>query len=290
MQALTSCFKVYYIKGQEAVTMSIAKEIREEQKKALSTMNTREKLAYFWEYYKIHTIAAIIIIAVVISLIRQYVTSKDIRFYAVLMDAVTTDSNSGLSEVWSEEFLEYAQIDAKEYDVYIDTSISIATNTDVQYLYANQQKLFALFASNSISAFVADTQTFEEYAQLEYFYDLKSLLSEEELNKYGPYLYYTDASTFGSVSDISFDDESSWEDPGNLIINHRDPSTMKQPVAVGVILSEDNKLADAGYYAYLRDAGYEYQGYPSDAVLGVPLMCEEPELVIRFLEYLQLGN
>lgn len=266
--------------------MSIAKEIREEQKKALSTMNTKEKLAYFWEYYKIHTIAAIVIIAVAFSLIKQYVTSKDIGFYAVLLDAITTDSNSGLSDVWSEEFLEYAQIDSREYDVYIDTSISISENTDAQYLYANQQKLFALFASNSISAFVAGTRAFEEYAQFEYFYDIESLLSGKELDKYRPYFYYTDASTFGNAGDISFDDESAWEDPGNLIIDHRDPSSMEQPVAVGVILTENNKIAEAGYYAYLREAGYEYQGYPSDVVLGIPLMCEEPELVIRFLEYI----
>lgn len=270
--------------------MSIAKEIREEQKKALSAMTTKEKLAYFWEYYKIHTLAAIMIIAMAVSLIKQYVTRKEMGFYAVLIDAITTDSNSGSNEIWSEEFLEYAHIDPGEYEVYIDTSISISGNTDVQYMYANQQKLFALLAAGSISAFVADTEIFEEYAQLEYFYDIESLLSEEELNKYGPYLYYTDASTFGNVGDISLDDESTWENPGDLIINHRDPSTMEQPVAVGVILTEDNKLADAGYYTYLRDAGYEYQGYPSDAVLGIPLVFQEPELVIQFLEYLQLGN
>lgn len=270
--------------------MSIAKEIREEQKKALRTMNTREKLAYFWEYYKIHTLAAIMLTAMVISLVKQYVTHKDMRFYAVLIDALITDSNSGLNEILSEEFLEYAQIDPGEYEVYFDTSISISENTDAQYLYVNQQKLFALLAAGSINAFIADTEIFEEYAQLEYFYDIESLLSGEELDKYGPYLYYTDASTFGKASDISLDDENTWEDPGNLVINHRDPSTMDKPVAVGVVLTEGNKIADAGYYTYLRQVGYEYQGYPSDAVLGIPLACKEPELVIRFLEYLQLGN
>ena len=270
--------------------MSVAKEIREEQKKALSTMSTKEKFAYFWEYYKIHTLAAIIIIAVVVSLIKQYVTSKDIGFYAVLIDAVTTDSNYGLNDRWSEEFLEYAQIDSGEYDVYIDTSVSMSESIDAQYVIANQQKLFAMLMSGNVSAFVAHTETFETYAQFDYFYDMESLLSEEELSKYSPYLYYTDAATFDDTSDIPSDTESEQADSGTLIINHRDPSAMEQPVAVGIILTEDNKIADAGYYAYLREGGYEYQGYPSDTVLGIPLTCKEPDLVIRFLEYIQLGN
>lgn len=253
-------------------------------------MSTKQKLEYFWEYYKIHTLAAIIIIAIAISLVKQIATSKDFGFYAVLIDAITTDSNYGLTEIWNEEFLEYAQIDPKEYEVYIDTSVTLSESIDTEYMIANQQRLFATLMAGNVSAFVADTETFEAYAQFEYFYDLESVMSEEDLKKYSPYFYYTDAATFDQDSDIPTDDVSTQEDPGNLIINHRDPSTMEQPVAVGIILTEDNKIADAGFYTYLREAGYEYQGYPSDVVLGIPLSFKEPALVIRFLEYLQLGN
>ena len=266
--------------------MSVAEEIREVQKKALGAMSTREKLAYFWEYYKIHTLAAVIIFAMVFGLVKQLITSKDMGFYAVLINAVTTDSSSELNKIWSDEFMEYAQIDPGEYEVSIDTSISISENVDMQYSMVNRQKLLAMLMAGSINAFIADTETFETYAQNDSFYDIESLMSQEELNKYGPYLYYTDASTFVNTGDIDFDDISVQEDPGNLTINHRDSSAMQQPTAIGIILTEDNKIADAGYYAYLKEGGYEYQGYPSDVVLGIPLACEEPELVIRFLEYI----
>lgn len=266
--------------------MSVAEEIREAQKKALSTMSARKKLAYFWEYYKIHTLAAIAIIAIVFSLVKQFVTNKDIGLYAVLVDAITTDSNFGLNEIWSEEFKEYTQIDPDKYEVSIDTSISISENADVQYSLVNQQKLFAMLTAGSISAFIADTETFETYAQNDTFYDIEPLLTEEGMNKYGPYLYYTDASTLGSTNDILSDNGSAQEEPSNLMINHRDPSAMKQPVAVGVILTEGNKIAEAGYYAYLRKGGYEYQGYPSDVILGIPVTNKDPEFAIRFLEYI----
>lgn len=249
-------------------------------------MSTKQKLAYFWEYYKIHTLAAIIIIAVAISLIKQVVTSKDYGFYAVLIDAVTTDSNYGLTEIWNEEFMEYAQIDPKEYEVYIDTSVTLSESIDVEYMVANQQRLLATLMAGNVNAFVADTETFETYAQFEYFYDVTSVLSEEDMEKYGTYFYYTDAATFDDTSSTFPDDESTQQNRGDFIIDHRDPTTMEQPIVVGIILTEDNKIADAGYYAYLAEAGYEYQGYPSDVVLGIPLSCKEPALAIRFLDYI----
>lgn len=270
--------------------MSVASEIREEQKKALSTMSTKEKFAYFWDYYKIHALAAIIIIAIAASFIVQVATSKDYAFYAVLADAVTSDSNYDLAETWNSEFLEYAQIDPDEYKVYIDTSFSLTEGVDMQYTIANEQKLFAMLQAGNISTLIADTETFETYAQFQYFYDMESILSKEEIEKYRPYFYYTDAATFDNGDDIPSLDMSEQEDPGTRIVNHRDPASMEQPVAVGIILTEDNMIADAGYYAYLTIGEYQYQGYPSDAVLGIPLTNKEPALVIRFLEYLQLGD
>ena len=39
---------------------TVGEEIREVQRQAFATMNFKEKLAYFWDYYKVHTIAAIL--------------------------------------------------------------------------------------------------------------------------------------------------------------------------------------------------------------------------------------
>lgn len=267
--------------------MSIIEEIKEQQKKSLKNMSPKEKLEYFWDYYKIQTGVVIIVLVLVSVFTYQFVTSKDYAFYAVLVNARFTDKNYGLAELWSEEFQEYAQIDSDKYQVSIDTSITMSM--DSQYDIANQEKMLAMMQAGIVSAIVADTEAFETYARNEYFYDLESLLTAEELAKYGPYLYYTDAAAFADPNDDTFYDEGELTNPADLIINHRDPSTMEQPVAVGFILTEDNMLADAGYYDYLSDPEYDYQGYPSDAVLGIPATNKEPELVIRFLEFLGLG-
>lgn len=266
--------------------MSVIDEIREEQKKALSTMTFRQKLAYFWDYYKIHTIVTIVVLAFVISFVHQYVTNKDYGFYAALVNAHANSYDDELSSLWAAEFQKYAQIDPDEYLVYIDTSISLAEGFDAQYALTNQEKMLAMMQIGTVSVIVADTETFERYAQNEYYYDLKSLLSAEELEKYGSYLYYTDAATFVDASDDTYYDADERTNPADLVIDHRDPSTMEQPVAVGIILTGNNMIADSGYYAYLTDTDTVYQGYPSEPVLGIPVTNKEPELALRFLEYI----
>lgn len=253
-------------------------------------MSAKEKIAYFWDYYKIHTLVAIVVIIAAASFIYQYVTNKDYGFYAALVNASITDGNLDLASTWAEEFQEYAAIDPDEYMVYIDTNIFLSDDIGSQYGVANQEKMLALMQIGTVNAIVADTKTFEEYAQLEYFYNLEKLLSEDEIEKYRPYFYYTDAATFEQDDDDTYYDITERPNPGALVIDHRDPATMEQPVAVGIILSEDNLLATAGYYAYLDDPEYDYQGYPSDAVLGIPITNEQPELVIRFLEFLKLAE
>ena len=268
--------------------MSVIEEIREQQKKSLKNMNRKEKLAYFWDYYKIHTGVAIVLLVLVVTFTYQFITNKDYAFYATLVNARLTESNYELSAIRAEEFREYAQIDSDKYQVSIDTSVSMTM--DSQYDIANQEKMLAMMQAGIISTIVADTKAYEAYAQNEYFYVLDSLLSEEECEKYSPYFYYTDAATFADAGDDTYYNEDELINPGDLVINHRAPSTMQLPVAVGFILTEDNMIADAGYYDYLSDPEYDYQGYPSDIVLGIPATNKNPELVIQFLEFLQLGQ
>lgn len=269
--------------------MSIIEEIKEQQKKSLKNMSRKEKLAYFWDYYKIHTGVAIILLALVSVFTYQFVTDKDFAFYATLINVRFNNTNYELSDLLAEGFQEYAHIDPDKYQVYIDTSITISDDMSSQYDISNQEKMLAMTQAGIVSAVAADTKIFEAYAQNEYFYDLESLLTAEQLEKYGPYLYYTDAATFADPNDDTLHSEDELTNPADLTINHRDPSTMEKPVAVGFILTEDNLLADAGYYEYLSSPEYDYQGYPSDAVLGIPASNKEPELVIRFLEFLELG-
>ncbi len=269
-----------------AVGKSVGDEIREERRKAMSRMNGKEKFAYFWDYYKIPAFVTVALVIAAASFIYQYATYKDYGFYAAFLNAGVSDVSQGLPEQWAAEFQEYAGIDPKEYEVYIDTSMSLSTADISQYTMANQQKMVAMMQTGSIHTIVAETQTFEQYAQVEYFSPLEDILSPEQLEKYRPYFYYTDTATF-PADDFAPDEV---RDLSTLTIDHTDPSTMEQPAAVGIILTKDNALADSRLYAYLQDDKYDYQGHPAEVILGIPVSSSQPELAVKFLEYLQLGE
>lgn len=266
--------------------MSIHDEIKEQQQKT-KDMTPKDKLSYFWDYYKIHTIAAVLAIAFVISIIRAYVTHKDYGFYATLINAMSPGINDDTSVIWADEFLEFAGLNADDYQVYIDTSVVISEDAGTPYAASNREKMVAMMQVGEINAIISDTETFESYAQVEYFHALESIFTAEELAPYQDYLYYTDAATFDRDEESTLNYEEQQKAVYEQDIDHTDPSTMKDPVAVGICIpSAGNKLADAGYYTYLSDHHITFQGHPSQTVLGIPVSNQEPQLALKFLEYL----
>lgn len=265
--------------------MSVVEEIREQQKEALKEMNTKQKLSYFWDYYKIHTIAAIVIISLSTLFIYQYVTNKGYGFYAAIINADITN----IPEVnpWGSEFEEYAGIDTKEYQAYIDTSLALSDSDSTQYSMSSTEKLLAMLQTGIVDVIVADTATFENYAQNEYFMNLKEALPADVYAKYEDYLYYTDLTTVDAGDDDTFYAADELPNPDTYVINHRNPSTMEHPVAVGICLPEGTKLIDSGCYDYLSDLGTTYQGYPSEAVLGIPVTSTKLDTVLKFLEFME---
>lgn len=270
---------------------SVFEEIREVQKKAFATMTPKEKLAYFWDYYKIHTVVVIAVAAFVIAFINSYLSNKPFAFYAVMLNANALTDNTASASAWSEGFMEYAGIDPESYQVNIDTSIAISPDGGDQYEVASRQKMAAMMHAGDIHAIVADTETFEGYARLEYFYDLTAAFTEEELAPYADLLYYTDGAAFDAETGGTLDEmEAAQEAVYNQVIDHGDPASMEKPVAVGIRIPQSgNKLGDSGYYDYIFESGYTFQGYPSEIVIGIPLSVETPEITLQFLNYMMAG-
>lgn len=265
--------------------MSVEEEIREQQKKALKEMDTKEKLSYFWDYYKIHTIVVIVAVALISLFIYQFVTNKDYGFYAAIINADITHLPE--TNPWGTEFEAYAGIDTEEYQAYIDTSVTLSDSDSTQYSISSTEKLLAMLQTGIVDVIVADTATFENYAQNEYFMNLETALPADVYAKYEDYLYYTDLATVDMGDDDTFYTEDELTGSDTYVINHRDPSTMEKPVAVGICLPEGNKLMETGCYDYLSEMGTTYQGYPSEAVLGIPVTSTKLDTVLKFLDFLE---
>ena len=68
-------------------------EIHEQHLK-VKDMTFKEKLAYFWDYYKYHTLAAILIVFFAITLGHDILSAKDYGFYGVMLNISIMDGNT----------------------------------------------------------------------------------------------------------------------------------------------------------------------------------------------------
>ncbi len=168
---------------------SVNDEIREQHSK-IKERTTKEKLAYFWEYYKVHTLVAIIAVLVVSNFIYTLATRKDSALETAFVNTYLGQEVD--TEQMAADYIAYAGIDAKEYQAVIDGSMYIDYEGMDQYSAANMQKLMAMVSARSLDVMVTDDLYLEHNMAAGMFGDLSELLPAEVLAKYEDRLLYKD--------------------------------------------------------------------------------------------------
>ena len=253
--------------------------LREDTKAEWDKMKDRpfkEKLSYFWEYYKVHTIAAVIGVIFVVALIRSFVTSKDYALYIAIIESY--DPSGEATQNWPEELADTIGFDRDDYEVFIDSSFSFgADGTSARADYVAAQKLTALLTSRYDNPQVMLMRT-----QNDCFIDLRTIYSEEELSAMEGLIYYTDAATF---ADYQSAEANVYEKQLLYDIDHHDPSTMKDPVPVGFFAAEGTKVGDSGIYDHLADTE-AFQGHENEAAFGILQNTERYDNALTGISYL----
>lgn len=226
--------------------MAMHDEVKEQHKK-LKGRSFREKLEYFWYYYKIHVFAAILAAAAAGIFIRDMAASRPEAFSAVLLNAGGSERQADFQA----DFAAYAGIDTEAYDCAIDTGTSLSVGSMSQTGFVTSQKLIGLAQAGNIDVMVSDSEAFESYAEGKMFLDLREELTPEEYSRYREDFYY-----------IDYTDEN-----GTLT---------EENVPVGICLKDSAKLKEWGCYS---DAA-------APPIFGFVYSSKRPELCRLFLEYL----
>ncbi len=228
--------------------MAVSDDIRKEIEKT-KDMSTKEKLSYFWYYYKVHTIVIIAAVVFLFMLIRDISSSKDYAFYAAYFNAGQTFS----AEEQMEAFAAYAGLDTENYSVYLDNDLYY-TVADLSATSISTSQMFtALIYSGDVDVVVADESVFTHYALTETFFDLREVLSEDLLEKYKDKLFYIDGTTIELYnSDETYLAAGSHDAYYELITeslkNTTDPSVMENPIPVGIYVGDTPVISDASCY------------------------------------------
>ncbi len=252
--------------------MAMRDEVKEQQQK-LKGKTFREKLGYFWDYYKIHTIVGLFVIFTAGIFIKDMISSKDTAFSAVILNSYGFETQ----ESFQEDFAAYAGIDTDDYHCMIDTSSTFSLTSMTQLDFAFSQRIAAQVQTNALDAFVSDPSVFQHYAEAMMFLDLREVLSEQEYKKYEPYFYYIDAAVIEEKNTMDENvplegqakSPSGPEDPAG-------PATMEEPVPVGVYLKDSAKLAEWKCYA----------GIDATPIFGFVNTSNRADLSRLFLQYL----
>lgn len=256
-------------------------EIRQQHKKA-KDMSFKEKWNYFWYYYKIHTIVAIVAAALVFVFIHDLATAKDTSFYGIMLNAYALDGNALESS-----FSEYAELDTENYECFIDTSTVLSYQSQTGMDYSTFQKLAAMMQTKELDAVIADGQVFYSFSFNGMFMNLEELLSPEELDKYKAEnrVYYLDYAEVRRAEEseendpaVTADSEShrasTTEEMADEANAHRYPENMEEPVPVGIFVDESPLAVRTNIYT------------PLVPIYGVPVTTQRAETAKKYLDYM----
>lgn len=247
--------------------MPVMDEFKEERR-ALKNGTPKQKLAYFWDYYKWPVIIGVLAIFAVTSFIYQLVTRKDNALHALLLNGSPKDFLAEETD-HTGDFVEYAGIDEKKYQVLYDTSVHIGEGAADEY--NSVQKLMVYIAAAELDVMVSDPDSLLRYAYQGNLQDLREFLPKEQFEKYADSFYYIDlavARAHEAANEANdYDYIPVYGDPHH-------PEDMEDPAPVGIFLPQDCPLLE----------NYFFPG--NELAAGVLINTKHAETALKFLEYL----
>ena len=92
--------------------MAVMDEFKEERQ-ALKNGTPKEKISYFFYYYKWHVLIAVFAVILIVSFIVQLTRNKEDALYVCMLNTLTKSSDGYLSysesDVYPDAFAEYAK-------------------------------------------------------------------------------------------------------------------------------------------------------------------------------------
>lgn len=244
--------------------MPVMDEFKEERN-SIKQKSLKEKISYFFDYYKWHTVAAIAILAAAVSMIIHWVNLKDCALYVCLLNTMTFSQTKD----YVQRFEEYAEIDRADYEVTFDTSMYIEIGGRDSVTATSFQKLTVYTAAGDLDVIVTDPEIIEYYVDQGIFYDLRQILSPEQIALYEPYFFYVDQAIVDAIQEAEARDEryeAVFSDP-------RQPETMENPVPVGIFLDDCQGLKE------------NVQFFDEEIVLSVVINSSNVETALKFIDF-----
>lgn len=245
--------------------MAVMDEFKEERE-ALKHGTWKQRVSYYWMYYKWYAIAIIAVAIFVISFVHNILTRKEDAFSAAFINAWAQEG----SDTYLADFAKAAGIDTDKYAVNMDSYLYLTQGSLDQTSMVTTQKVMVYIASSSLDILAADETTFASYSYADTLFDLRSILSEEQIERYKPYFYYIDHAVLEKKLELEANEGST---EGLTFPDPTKPEEMEDPVPVAVFINNSPSL----------DAAYTFS---EDKVpMGIVVNTKRKQTAIAFLDY-----
>lgn len=160
--------------------MPIIDEIREQQKK-VKQQGFKSQIRYFWDYYRVHTIIAIIAIVILYLFLSDFRKGqRDCIVYAMMLNGYPETDTEQLME----DFLTENDYDSRKVSAFMETNFSFTPGSLDASTVAVVQKMLAMTQSGTIDILIADTVSMEYFAEQTVLRDLREVLPAVMLDYY----------------------------------------------------------------------------------------------------------
>ena len=146
-------------------------------------MKTKKQIRYIWDYYKLHIIAAIILLYFLSSIAFRILTHRDTLLYAATVNVVSSDEISSYlhDDFISSEGIE--KINPKKQDVTLYHDLYLTTDTNSEfydYSYASEMKLVGAIGAKQLDVVIMDKEAFDAFSANDYLLELDSFLENSD--------------------------------------------------------------------------------------------------------------
>ena len=216
--------------------MPVMDEFREEREN-LKNASFKKKWEWFWEYHKLHVAIGGFIAFFVISMVHHILTAKDNAMYGFFLNAYDDDVKN---DTFVTAFAEDLEINLKEYQLLIDTSLQYIPNSMDTNSYNTTQKIMVTMAAGDADFLAADDESFAYFATIDSFYDLREIFTPEELEK------LNDMDVVRARSEIV--DSGNFSDYSIPVYDNFTPEEMADPVPIALCIENCASLKDTYYF------------------------------------------
>ncbi|MBQ5698969.1 MAG: hypothetical protein IIV75_04720 [Lachnospiraceae bacterium] len=225
---------------------------------------------YFYDYYKFEAFVIIAVLYFIGSLTYTKLTEKEIVLSGALLNQYNILAEDLVLDMGN-EFLTEQGLDLKEKKAEFNTSLRYAHSGDSSFNDATIQGLVAQCSGGTLDFITGDMEAMTIFAYGEYIYDLREILTEEEMELFKPYILYVDLDYQRQVEAALITPEVI---PTMVPPDMRYPEKMVEPIPVLIDLRDSALLSEI--YIDLVDV----------LCFGFTVNSPNPDMTKEFLYYL----